>query len=117
MTRSAMTWATALVEVARRLSPACVPAIPCAAGVTSSSLSCRDCTFPAATLVPRRSSRHPPAGPHCRPLLQVTISIGIAVHDANAADDATELMKKADIAMYGAKQAAQRLPGVRRSER
>lgn len=37
--------------------------------------------------------------------LDVTVSIGIAVHDANAADDATELMKKADIAMYAAKQA------------
>jgi diguanylate cyclase (GGDEF)-like protein/PAS domain S-box-containing protein len=37
--------------------------------------------------------------------LDVTISVGIAVYEANAADDATELMKKADIAMYGAKQA------------
>ena len=38
-------------------------------------------------------------------LLQVTIRIGIAVHEANAAGDTTELMKKADIAIYGAKQA------------
>jgi diguanylate cyclase (GGDEF)-like protein len=38
-------------------------------------------------------------------LLDVTISVGIAVYEANVADDATELMKKADVAMYGAKQA------------
>ena len=38
-------------------------------------------------------------------LLEITISIGIAVHAADAADDASELMRKADIAMYTAKQA------------
>lgn len=37
--------------------------------------------------------------------LAVTASIGIAVHLANSQDDATELMKKADVAMYAAKQA------------
>ena len=38
-------------------------------------------------------------------LLKVTASIGIAVHEAHAADDAADLMKQADIAMYQAKQA------------
>jgi len=38
-------------------------------------------------------------------LLDVTISIGIAIYDANASDGVVELMKKADIAMYAAKQA------------
>ncbi len=37
--------------------------------------------------------------------LDVTVSIGIAVHEASAADEAAELMKHADIAMYEAKQA------------
>jgi len=37
--------------------------------------------------------------------LDITISIGIAIHEANAAHDAAELMKNADIAMYQAKQA------------
>ena len=37
--------------------------------------------------------------------LQITTSIGIAVFPTNAADDDLELMKKADIAMYSAKEA------------
>lgn len=36
--------------------------------------------------------------------LDVTVSIGIAVREADGVDDAAELMKKADIAMYQAKQ-------------
>jgi diguanylate cyclase (GGDEF)-like protein/PAS domain S-box-containing protein len=38
-------------------------------------------------------------------VLNVTMSIGIAIHDVNGTDDAIDLMKKADIAMYTAKQA------------
>jgi diguanylate cyclase (GGDEF)-like protein len=37
--------------------------------------------------------------------LEVSASIGIALHSADSADDGTELMKKADVAMYAAKQA------------
>ena len=37
--------------------------------------------------------------------LQVTTSIGIAMFPSNGTDDAQELMKKADIAMYAAKEA------------
>lgn len=41
-------------------------------------------------------------GPH---VLEVTVSIGIAVRQADCNDDEAELMKKADVAMYAAKQA------------
>lgn len=41
-------------------------------------------------------------GPH---VLEVTASIGIAVRQADCNDDEAELMKKADVAMYAAKQA------------
>lgn len=37
--------------------------------------------------------------------LEVSASIGIALHSADSTDDGTELMKKADVAMYAAKQA------------
>ncbi len=36
-------------------------------------------------------------------VLRVTVSIGIAVYPVDGTDDPTELMKKADIAMYEAK--------------
>jgi diguanylate cyclase (GGDEF)-like protein/PAS domain S-box-containing protein len=38
-------------------------------------------------------------------LLDVTVSIGVAIYPVDGTDDALELMKKADIAMYAAKQA------------
>jgi diguanylate cyclase (GGDEF)-like protein/PAS domain S-box-containing protein len=38
-------------------------------------------------------------------VLQITISIGIAIYPVDGADDAQELMKKADMAMYSAKEA------------
>ena len=38
-------------------------------------------------------------------LLNVTTSIGVAVYPINGTDDANELMKKADRAMYAAKKA------------
>lgn len=41
-------------------------------------------------------------GPH---VLEVTVSIGIAVRQGECIDDEAELMKKADVAMYAAKQA------------
>jgi diguanylate cyclase (GGDEF)-like protein/PAS domain S-box-containing protein len=37
--------------------------------------------------------------------LQITISIGIAIYSVNGGDDAMQLLKKADVAMYAAKEA------------